>query len=1331
MSIYSSETDPTVVTDAVYLHFTERGSKQLVVAKRSLLQVYTFIQKQEDLCQPLPEDDMNDAVGQPADADADFGANLKITATQKQTVTKLVLIAELKLAGTITGLGVVRPKDFASTGIELLLVSFEVAKLSLLAWSSAEHTMTTISIHAFERDEFMSSLHSKSPGVLRLDPASRVATLSFYDQRFAFLPIAQVDELLAEDEETKEGVIVNSFVLSMSQLEDDIAQMIDFNYLDGYREPTMAILFMSETTAPALKDWRKDTIQLVVLTLDIQAGARTAIFEIDKLPADLHTIYPVPEPVGGCLLIGNNELIYVDPAARTVALAVNSYAKLASDYDMRDYAQLELKLEGARAVALKHDSQLDGIFLCLADARLALLTLNMDGRTVSSLHLKVVSADFGADALQAVASCAILVDGRRLFLGSELGDSSLVAWQKRARKAEVSDAVQDVAEADDDLDDLYGDDAATKQILGSETTTFDIRFSLHDSLHNSGPIISMTPRPLVNGEKQETRAPAELALIAGHGRSGNLTFLRKSIEPNVVGKFDSPAWQAMWTLRTRSPQLDSTDVQNALDTYLVASKKTETQIFTIDAAFVEKTDSEFETSDGTIAAGTVDGNTCVVQICADMMRTYDADLKLLQLIPTPETCTVVSASIVDPFVLLLLSTGKVAIYTTDAQRDLIEVHHKLGGNLASAVLFRPAKSSVLDSWLTPSKKRKRAEDSGKPSLCFSVSKDGTLAVHQVPSMSLVFQQTHVDFLPRILDGEEQSVGFKPACEPIVEILVADLGQNVLAPHLVLRNKLGDLTIYNIALNESKVVFFKVDNLALTHHGEAKGQTLMTSCTVGEYACVFVKGKHPHWIIQSDQSLPTLFPASTGPVRSFSGFNTLDAPEGYIYCDALDVIRICTLPDGFRYDQRWSSRHVKLGCNVDGLAYFPEQQYYALATSRPAPYEIRDEDNESLPPPQDNAALLPTFDRGSLEVMDNTYKLIDRYDFAANEQVLCLKYAAIKVHTDVGSSDRPCMAVATGIFRGEDLAMRGAIYLFEVIDAEVEADSDESVPRLRMVVREEIKAAATTLCELDGYLVAAQGHKVLVRSLEEDERLAPVGFIDLGLYSTTAKALRNTVLFGDIQQGLRFVGFQEEPYRLVLFGRDYEGLDVVDADFMVHGKALYFVASDPNGNLVVMQYDPDNSASIAGTHLVRKGDIHAGKQITCMSTVALLPSQDDIKADSDRQVDSTVVLCGGRDGSLSTMTPVSERVFRRLYTVQTHLSGSLLLPACLNEREYRHSHVADKQTSNALRGILDCDFIKQFAGLDAIAKAEVAKKCAVSADGVLDDLQDLQRATSWF
>jgi cleavage and polyadenylation specificity factor subunit 1 len=517
-------------------------------------------------------------------------------------------------------------------------------------------------------------------------------------------------------------------------------------------------------------------------------------------------------------------------------------------------------------------------------------------------------------------------------------------------------------------------------------------------------------------------------------------------------------------------------------------------------------------------------------------------------------------------------------------------------------------------------------------------------------------------------------------------------------------------------------------MTLTRHGEAREKTLLIQCSVGGFACVFVKGEHPHWLIQTNQSLPTLFPASIGPVRSFCGFNTLDAPDGFIYCDDEDTIRICGLPEGFQYHQRWSSRRIQLGCTVEGLAYLNEQEIYAVAASRPVPYEVRDEENELLPPPEENTALLPLIDQGFLEIMDSSHQMLDRHDFASNEQIMCLKSVPMKVHTDISTVDRPSLAVATGIFRGEDLAMRGAIYLFEVIEVD---DDGETRQRLRMIVREEVKAAATALCEVDGYLAAAQGHRVLVRSLEEDERLAPVAFIDVGLYTTTAKSLRNTLLFGDIQHGLRFVGFQEEPYRLVLFGKDYQGLDIVDADFMIRGKSLYFVASDPDGNIVVLQYDPDDPASIAGTHLVRKGDMHTGKRLNCMMPVALLPSEEELQADWDRQVDSTAIICGGRDGSLSVIMPLSERIFRRLYTVQTHLSGLLLLPACLNERAYRHCRITDSQTSNALRGILDGDFTKAFAGLDAIARAEVAKKCAVSADGVLDDLQDLQRATQLF
>lgn len=50
--------------------------------------------------------------------------------------------------------------------------------------------------------------------------------------------------------------------------------------------------------------------------------------------------------------------------------------------------------------------------------------------------------------------------------------------------------------------------------------------------------------------------------------------------------------------------------------------------------------------------------------------------------------------------------------------------------------------------------------------------------------------------------------------------------------------------------------------------------------------------------------------------------------------------------------------------------------------------------------------------------------------------------------------------------------------------------------------------------------------------------------------------------------------QEEPYKMTLFGKDPEYMEVVAADFLPEGSKLYILVADSDCNLHVLQYDPE-------------------------------------------------------------------------------------------------------------------------------------------------------------
>ena len=193
--------------------------------------------------------------------------------------------------------------------------------------------------------------------------------------------------------------------------------------------------------------------------------------------------------------------------------------------------------------------------------------------------------------------------------------------------------------------------------------------------------------------------------------------------------------------------------------------------------------------------------------------------------------------------------------------------------------------------------------------------------------------------------------------------------------------------------------------------------------------------------------------------------------------------------------------------------------------------------------------------------------------------MCIKTMTLEVseHT---RARQPLIVIGTSLIQGEDLAAKGRIYVFDVINVVPEPGYPETGLKLKLVAKEEVKGAVTSLTEIgtEGFLLAAQGQKCMVRGLKEDGTLLPVAFIDTQCYITVAKELDRTGLciLADAVKGVWFVGYTEEPYQLRLFGKSAQHIEAVAAEFMPDGENLYILVADAEGVLHVLQFEPHST-----------------------------------------------------------------------------------------------------------------------------------------------------------
>jgi cleavage and polyadenylation specificity factor subunit 1 len=645
MQCYTELVPPSGVTNALALPFTSSEASNLIVARTSLLQVFSHKQ-------------INN--GQD---------------------TKLVLVAEYTLSGTITSLGRVRILNSKSGG-EAILIAFRGAKLSLVEWDQDKHSIATISIHFYEgealqRSPWISDLRD-CLNHLTVDPSSRCAVFHFGITNLAIIPFHQAgDDLVMddydaefdqEDEERsptkKTGGDVgayqtpyaSSFVLPLTALDPGILHPYHLAFLHEYREPTFGIIYSSIARSPALNYERKDVTQYAVFTIDLEQRASTTLLSISRLPNDLFAVIPLPLPVGGALLVGTNELIHVDQAGKTNAVGVNEFARQCSAFAMADQSEHRMRLEGCQIEQLNASN--GDMLIVLATGNLAVLSFRLDGRSVSGMFVRMLPQELGQILFRSRASCITSLGPHRLFLGSDVSDSVLLSTARRASQLkkhssktaqrsvdeELADAPgigeDDEEENEEDDDDLYSeaiDKTMTGQSEGVTASGTNIR--VLDRLHCIAPVRDATVGRVskrkrdddgVGGEDQ----PANLDLVAscGEGLAGGVTILNRELRHETIRQTKVSQADGVWSFSVKPSAAASNglDVDRSYDEFMILSRTSDTGqaesvLYEVsDKPPQQRSDTDFEPSaGGTIECGSITNGAHIVQVLEAEVRVYD------------------------------------------------------------------------------------------------------------------------------------------------------------------------------------------------------------------------------------------------------------------------------------------------------------------------------------------------------------------------------------------------------------------------------------------------------------------------------------------------------------------------------------------------------------------------------------------------------------------------------------------------------------------------------------------------------------------------------------
>ncbi|KZT18929.1 hypothetical protein NEOLEDRAFT_1142724 [Neolentinus lepideus HHB14362 ss-1] len=1309
--------------------------------------------------------------------------------------TRMYFIREHRLHGTVTGMESVKIMSTLEDKLDRLLVSFKDAKVALLEWSTAIQDLITVSIHTYERAPQLMSLDAPLfRSQLRVDPLSRCAALSLPNDAIAILPFyqsqAELDVMDQDQSQIRDVPYSPSFILDLiTDVDERVHNVIDYVFLPGFNNPTIAVLFQPQQTwTGRLKEY-KDTVKLFIFTLDLVTRSYPVINVVDNLPYDSTTLLPCNASLGGVVVLTSNSVIYIDPTARKIALPVNGWQSRVSDLPLPNLSDDEvnhiLQLEGSRCIFA--DERM--LFLVLRDGLVYPVELVLDGKSVSRLSMAPALAQ------TTIPSAIRKVGDEYIFVASAVGPSTLL---KASRVEEIITEEMDSASSPaavvpavdrmdvDEEEDLYGEstqDAAVSSnghVNGSADNVKKrsvVHLSLCDTLPAHGSISDLAFSVTKNGD----RAVPELVAATGAGIMGGFTLFQRDLPTRVKRKLHAiGGGRGMWALPVRQPlKMNGASYEKAAnqmenDTIIVSTDANPSPGLSRIATRTAKTDITITTRipGTTIGAAPFFGRTAILHVMTNAIRVLEPDGTERQIIKDLENqmsrSKIRYCSICDPFVLILREDDSLGLFIGEPERgkirrkDMSPMGEKTSRYLTgcffadSTGLFQTqaatrSQSKSTNGADTPATTTLHTVlNSGtKTQWLLLVRPQGVMEIWTLPKLTLAFSTTAIATLQSVLvdsfDPPALSTPQDPPRKPqeldIEQILMAPLGETSPKSHLFVFLRSGQLGIYEaFRLDQSPeepqaarssllmLQFVKVASRAFDiQRMEETEKTILaeqkkisrhlipfvTSPSPGVVLSgVFFTGDHPSWILATDKSGVRIHSSGHNVVHAFTACSLWESKGDFLLYSDEGPSLLEWMPD-IQVATDLPSRFVPRSQAYSHVVYESSTSLLVASNVRQAKFTTYDDDGNCLWEPDAPNVAYPMCDCSSLELISpETWTVMDGYEFAPNEFVNTLDCVPLEtLSTETGSKD--FIAVGTTINRGEDLAVKGATYVFEVVEVVPDPGSPmKRLHKLKLRCRDDAKGPVTAVCGLNGYLVSSMGQKIYVRALDLDERLVGVAFLDVGLYVTSLRSLKNLLLIGDGVKSVWFVAFQEDPYKLVILAKDIHHHCVTSVNFLFADNSLSIVTDDEDGILRMYEYDPHDPESKNGQILLCRTEFHAQVQTSTSLTIARRLKEDPVLPQSK-------LVCGCIDGSLVAIVPVEESSAKRLQLLQGQLTRNVQHVAALNPRTFRI--VRNDYFSKPLtKGVLDYNLLVQFEALPVDRQNEMTTQIGTERTTVLRD-----------
>lgn len=705
----------------------------------------------------------------------------------------------------------------------------------------------------------------------------------------------------------------------------------------------------------------------------------------------------------------------------------------------------------------------------------------------------------------------------------------------------------------------------------------------------------------------------------------------------------------------------------------------------------------------------------------------------------------VKASFAEPYMTLLKDDRSVVILKADKKGELEELdlpESFIGNTFTSADLY-------LDSTDFFHASRFRTSSSDADILLTLLSTGGSLSI--IPLTNLGVQVFHADgigFLPMQLAPDIPLPKHWRNSDDLEDAVLAKLGDTVeQRPFLVVRNMTGDVILYEPFAVPDVVGSFRLKKAAtrnadynndstIEEDGEAPRilPPVTTFTTASGYTGAFLPGEPSLVVLKTAASAPQIYPIGQRDVGSLCSVRNGSSEDDFAFIASTGDVCLASLsPDLILGHSPWVVRRQLLGHEITSIAYFEETSSYAIASHSPAAFHLPRDDEFHPEWSNEKTSFLPITSVSTLQLISSfTHNVISQYTFDISERILDVKVMSLET-SEITHRQQPLVVVGTGTAKGERIVTRGHIYLFSVAEVVPRPGIPESDLKLKLLSTEDVRGAVTTLAPIgsQGFVLAAQGQKCMVRGLREDMSILPVAFLDMHFYTSISKSLPGTGLciLGDAFAGLWLIGYSEEPYKMQFLSQDLDRPSVLAADFLPseNNKELYIIVADGDGELRILQYEPENPKAERGKKLLLRSTFNTGGAPTTMTMIPRTPtsyeaalagssagstpaSADDMQVDQRPEKPKTQLLVTHSSGAISLMTTLDEFGYRRLSALQNILTSQLEHPCSLNPRAFRN---VDTDGMGG-RGVIDGDVARRWLELSSQHKASVADKAGARA-----------------